>query len=65
MSVNPIARIDATDIILTIFVHDLITMIELPADFSHDPPKNLFYVVDEFKRNVIRICIVNHVTFPY
>lgn len=40
-------------------------MIELPADFPHDPPKGYSYVVDEFKRNVVRICIVNHATFSY
>jgi len=40
-------------------------MIELPVDFPHDPPKGYSYVVDEFKRNVIRICIVNHAIFSY
>ena len=40
-------------------------MIELPANFPHDPPKGYSYVVDEFKRNVVRICIVNHATFSY
>lgn len=40
-------------------------MIELPADFPHDSPKGYSYVVEEFKRNIIRISIVNHATFSY
>jgi hypothetical protein len=43
----------------------MIPMIELPVDFPHEPPKGYSYVVDEFKRNVVRICIVNHATFSY
>ena len=40
-------------------------MIELPPDFIHEPPKGFHYEVDQFRRNVHRICIVNDGTFSY
>ena len=40
-------------------------MIELPTDFIHEPPKGYHYEVDQFRRNVHRICIVNDGTFSY
>ena len=40
-------------------------MIELPSSFPHKPPKGFHYEVDQFRRNVYRICIVNDGTFPY
>ena len=38
---------------------------QLPADFIHEPPKGFHYEVDQFRRNVHRICIVNDGTFSY
>ena len=40
-------------------------MIELPPDFIHEPPEGFHYEVDQFRRNVHRICIVNDGTFSY
>ena len=40
-------------------------MIELPSSFPHKPPKGFHYEVDQFRRNVYRICIVNDGTFSY
>ena len=37
--------------------------LELPPDFIHEPPKGFHYEVDQFRRNVHRICIVNDGTF--
>ena len=39
--------------------------LELPPDFIHEPPKGFHYEVDQFRRNVHRICIVNDGTFSY
>ena len=40
-------------------------LLELPPDFIHEPPKGFHYEVDQFRRNVHRICIVNDGTFSY
>ena len=40
-------------------------MIELPNNFIHEPPEGYHYEVDQFRRNVHRICIVNDGTFSY
>jgi len=40
-------------------------LIELPSSFPHKPPKGFHYEVDQFRRNVYRICIVNDGTFSY
>ena len=40
-------------------------MIELPPDFIHEPPEGFHYEVDQFRRNLHRICIVNDGTFSY
>ena len=40
-------------------------MIELPSSFPHKPPKGFHYEVDQFRRDVYRICIVNDGTFSY
>ena len=40
-------------------------MIELPPDFIHDAPKGYHYEVEQFKRNVHRICIINDGEFSY
>ena len=40
-------------------------MIELPNNFIHEPPKGYHYEVDQFRRNVHRICIINDGTFSY
>lgn len=40
-------------------------MIELPIDFPHEPPEGYSYEVESFRRNVLRICIINHATFSY
>ena len=40
-------------------------MIELPSSFPHKPPKGFHYEVDQFRRNVYRICIVNDGAFSY
>ena len=39
--------------------------LELPPDFHHEPPKGYHYEVEQFRRNVYRICIVNDGTFSY
>ena len=39
--------------------------LELPPDFIHEPPKGYHYEVEQFRRNVCRICIVNDGTFSY
>ena len=39
--------------------------LELPSDFIHEPPEGFHYEVDQFRRNVHRICIVNDGTFSY
>ncbi len=43
----------------------MIIPLELPPDFTHEPPKGFHYEVDEYRRNVHRICIVNDGTFSY
>ena len=40
-------------------------MIELPSDFTHEPPKNYTYKVEEFRRNVLRIWCCNHFKFTF
>ena len=40
-------------------------MIELPNNFIHEPPEGYHYEVDQFRRNVHRICIVNDGAFTY
>ena len=39
--------------------------VELPSDFIHEPPEGFHYEVDQFRRNVHRICIVNDGTVSY
>ena len=43
----------------------MMTQLELPHDFPHKAPKGYHYEVDQFRRNVHRICIVNDGTFSY
>ena len=38
---------------------------KLPADFPHQPPKGFHYEVEQFRRNVCRICIINDGDFTY
>jgi len=38
---------------------------KLPADFPHQPPKGFHYEVEQFRRNVCRICIINDGDFSY
>ena len=39
--------------------------LELPPDFHHEPPKGYHYEVEQFRRNVYRILIVNDGSFSY
>ena len=39
--------------------------LELPPDFPHEPPKGYHYEVEQFRRNVYRILIVNDGSFSY
>ena len=39
--------------------------LELPHDFPHQAPKGYHYEVDQFRRNIHRICIINDGTFSY
>ena len=39
--------------------------LKLPHSFPHEPPKGYHYEVEQFRRNVDRICIVNDGTFSY
>ena len=41
------------------------TQLELPHDFPHQAPEGYHYEVDQFRRNIHRICIVNDGTFSY
>ena len=41
------------------------SLMELPSDFIHQPPEGYHYEVDEFRRNVYRICIINDGSFSY
>ena len=43
----------------------MMTQLELPHDFPHQPPKGYSYEVQEHKRNVIAIWICNHSKFTY
>ena len=43
----------------------MMSQLELPPDFHHEPPKGYHYEVEPFRRNVCRICIVNDGTFTY
>ena len=43
----------------------MMTQLELPPDFPHEPPKNYTYEVEEFRRNVLRIWCCNHAQFVY
>ena len=43
----------------------MMTQLELPHDFPHKAPKGYHYEVDQFRRNVHRICIINDGTFSY
>ena len=38
---------------------------ELPPDFTHEPPENYTYEVETFRRNVLRIWCCNHAEFTY
>lgn len=38
---------------------------ELPPDFIHTAPKGYSYEVEQFKRNLLAIWIVNHGIFSY
>ena len=38
---------------------------ELPADFTHEPPENYTYEVESFRRNVLSIWCCNHSEFTY
>ena len=40
-------------------------MLELPPDFTHEPPENYSYEVLPFKRNVCAIWCCNHSKFTY
>ena len=41
------------------------TQLELPHDFTHQAPEGYHYEVDQFRRNIHRICIINDGTFSY
>ena len=43
----------------------MMNQLELPPDFIHEPPKGYHYEVEQFRRNVYRICIVNDGSFSY
>jgi len=43
----------------------MITQLELPPDFPHEPPEGYSYYVREFKRNVVSIWLLHHTTYSY
>ena len=43
----------------------MITQLELPPDFPHEPPEGYSYYVKEFKRNVVSIWLLHHTTYSY
>ena len=43
----------------------MMNQLQLPPDFPHQPPKGYHYEVESFRRNVLRICIVNDGSFSY
>ena len=43
----------------------MMNQLELPPDFIHEPPKGYHYEVEQFRRNVHRILIVNDGSFSY
>jgi len=40
-------------------------LLELPPDFSHQPPQGYSYEVTEYRKNFIAIWIINHGMFSY
>lgn len=38
---------------------------ELPSDFSHQPPEGYSYEVRQYKRNILSIWLCNHTKFNY
>ncbi len=38
---------------------------KLPVDFPHQPPVGFHYEVEPFRRNLLRICIINDGDFSY
>ena len=38
---------------------------ELPPDFTHEPPKKYTYEVESFRRSILRIWCCNHAQFTY
>ena len=43
----------------------MMNQLELPHDFSHQPPQGYSYEVTLFKRNLLAIWICNHGKFSY
>lgn len=43
----------------------MMNQLELPPDFSHQPPQGYSYEVTEHKRNLLSIWIINHGQFSY
>lgn len=43
----------------------MMNQLQLPPDFPHQPPEGYHYEVESFRRNVLRICIVNDGSFSY
>ena len=43
----------------------MMNQLELPHDFPHQAPEGYHYEVDQFRRNIHRICIINDGTFSY
>jgi hypothetical protein len=42
-----------------------VNLLKLPPSFPHEPPKGYHYEVEQFRRNVYRILIVNDGSFSY
>jgi len=40
-------------------------MLELPSDFTHEPPENYSYQVEKFRQNVVSVWCCNHSEFSY
>ena len=43
----------------------MMSQLELPPDFIHEPPKGFSYKVTEHRKNMLAIWIINHGMFSY
>ena len=43
----------------------MMSQLELPPDFIHEPPKGFSYEVTEHRKNMLAIWIINHGMFSY